>query len=73
MQILVSSRYTIKSGRGGAPSCAHLAKPQPLAAWWRFQPGHHPGALPKFDAVFADKSLSSLDCSLIVGAVEINA
>ena len=72
MEILVSSRYTIKSGRGGAPSCAHLAKPQPLAAWWRFQPGHHPAALPKFDGVFADKPFGGFDCLGVVGAVEIS-
>jgi hypothetical protein len=43
------------------------------ANWWRFQPGHHPGPLPKFDGVFADKLLRSLDRRLIVRAVEIEA
>ena len=43
------------------------------ASWWRFQPGYHPIPPPKFDGVCADKLLSSLDCSLIVNAVEISA
>jgi hypothetical protein len=38
----------------------------------RLQPGDHPLGLPKLDGQFANKLLGFFDCSLIVGAVEID-